>query len=62
MPYDNGEVVRSLASITRQVPAFALDVGDHVEELAEAVDRVLDEVTGADVGERHSDTARGGPA
>lgn len=60
MPYDNGEVVRSLASITRQVPAFALDVGDHVEELAEAVDRVLDEVTG--MGKRHSGTASGDPA
>jgi hypothetical protein len=51
MPYDNGAVVHSLAALTRRVPAFALDVGDRVEELADAIDRVLDEVADPYVGE-----------
>jgi hypothetical protein len=58
MPYDNGSVVRSLAVLTRGVPAFALDVGDRVEELAEAIDRVLDEVADTRVEERCTLTLR----
>lgn len=59
MPYDNGAVVRSLAVLTRSVPAFALDVGDRVEELAEAIDRVLDDVAGTHAEERHALTLGG---
>jgi hypothetical protein len=47
MPFDDGEVMRALAAVARVVPAFALDVGDHPGELAEAVDRVLEQVSGA---------------
>lgn len=43
MPFDGGEVMRSLAGVVRALPAFALDVGDDPAELAEAVDRVLDQ-------------------
>jgi hypothetical protein len=45
MPFDDGRVVGSLATVARSVPAFALDVGDHTAELAQAIDRVLDAVT-----------------
>ncbi|HEX5852078.1 MAG TPA: hypothetical protein VFY36_03185 [Solirubrobacteraceae bacterium] len=49
MPFDEGQVFASLASLARRVPAFALDVGDEPEELAQAVDSVLDLVAeGAD--------------
>ena len=47
MPYDGGEVMGSLAAVVRAVPAFALEVGDDPAELAEAVDRVLEEVGGS---------------
>ena len=42
MPFDDGAVVRSLASVVRRVPCFGLLVGDHPAELADAVDRVLE--------------------
>lgn len=42
MPFDDGQVVGSLAAVARRVPAFALDVGDDPDELAQAVERVLD--------------------
>lgn len=44
MPYDDGAVVASLATVARSVPAFLLEVGDDVEELVVAIDRVLDTV------------------
>ncbi len=44
MPYDDGAVVASLAAVARSVPAFVLDVGDDVQELPGAIDRVLDTV------------------
>jgi hypothetical protein len=44
MPYDDGAVVSSLATVARSVPAFVLDVGDDVEGLAPAIDRMLDAV------------------
>jgi hypothetical protein len=59
MPYDKGSVVRSLAALTRGVPAFALDVGDRVEELAQALDRVLEEVGGTRMDERRVPALRG---
>ncbi len=46
MPFDDGQVVGSLAALARRVPAFALDVGDDPDELAQAIDRVLDAVAG----------------
>lgn len=46
MPFDRGRVVGSLAALVRQVPAFALDVGDDPGALAPAVERVLDSVAG----------------
>lgn len=51
MPFDGGEVMGALADVARAVPAFALDVGDDLDELAQAVDRVLDTVAG---GEEHT--------
>jgi hypothetical protein len=50
MPFDDGAVVASLATLARTVPAFALDVGDDVEELAPAISRVLDLAGAADRG------------
>jgi hypothetical protein len=47
MPFDDGQVFGSLAAVTRKVPAFALDVGDEPDELAQAVERVLDIVAGS---------------
>jgi hypothetical protein len=44
MPYDDGAVVASLAAVARSVPAFSLEVGDDVQELVDAIDRVLDQV------------------
>ena len=44
MPFDDGAVVGSLAALTRRVPCFALDVGDDLVEVADAVDRVLEGV------------------
>jgi hypothetical protein len=44
MPFDDGRAVRSLADVARRVPAFALDVGDHPDELAQALDEVLEAV------------------
>jgi hypothetical protein len=43
MPFDRGEAMSSLAGVVRQVPCFALDIGDNMEELAGTVDRALDE-------------------
>jgi hypothetical protein len=43
MPFDGGRVMGALAAAARAVPAFALDVGDDPRELAQAVDRALDE-------------------
>jgi hypothetical protein len=42
MPFDDGAVVASLAEVARGVPAFGLDVGDDIDELANAIDDVLD--------------------
>ncbi len=44
MPYDDGAVVASLATVARSVPAFLLEVGDDVQELVGAIDEVLDTV------------------
>lgn len=44
MPYDDGAVVASLAAVARSVPAFLLEVGDDVQDLVLAIDRVLDTV------------------
>jgi hypothetical protein len=44
MPFDDGAVVASLAALVRRVPCFALDVGDGVAELADAVEQVLEQV------------------
>ena len=46
MPFDDGQVVSSLAAVARHVPAFGLDVGDDPDELAQALERVLDAVAG----------------
>ncbi len=51
MPFDDGQVVGSLAALARRVPAFALDVGDDPDELAQAIDRVLDAVGGGEEAE-----------
>jgi hypothetical protein len=51
MPYDGGEVLAALATVARAVPTFSLDVGDDPAELAQAVDRVLETVGGAELGE-----------
>jgi hypothetical protein len=45
MPFDEGQVFGSLATLARSVPAFALDVGDDPGELAHAIDTVLDIVS-----------------
>jgi hypothetical protein len=45
MPFDEGQVFGSLASVARSLPAFALDVGDEPGELAHAIDEVLDVVS-----------------
>jgi len=42
IPFDDGAVVRSLATVVRRVPCFALSVGDRPAEIAQAVDRVLE--------------------
>lgn len=42
MPFDDGQVVRSLAAVARRVPAFGLDVGDDPDELAHALEHILD--------------------
>jgi hypothetical protein len=42
MPFDDGQVVSSLAAVARRVPAFGLDVGDDPGELAGALERILD--------------------
>lgn len=42
MPFDDGQVVRSLAAVARRVPAFGLDVGDDPDELARAIESILD--------------------
>jgi hypothetical protein len=47
MPFDDGEVVASLAAVARGVPAFGLDVGDDLAELAQAIGRVLDAAAAA---------------
>ncbi len=47
MPFDGGEVMRSLAGVVRAVPAWALDVGDDPAELAEAVHCVLEQAGSA---------------
>jgi len=44
MPYDEGRAVGSLAGVVRRVPAFGLDVGDDPDELAQALEHVLDTV------------------
>jgi hypothetical protein len=44
MPFDGGAVFAALAAVVRQVPCYALDVGDDPAELASAVDRVLEPV------------------
>jgi hypothetical protein len=44
MPFDDGQVVSSLAAVARRVPAFGLDVGDDPDELAQALEHVLDNV------------------
>ncbi len=44
MPFDDGQAVGSLANVARRVPAFGLDVGDDPDELAQALERVLDAV------------------
>ncbi len=48
MPFDDGQVVASLAAVARRVPAFGLDVGEDPRELAQAIDRVLDTVAGVE--------------
>ncbi len=48
MPFDDGQAARSLAVLARQMPAFALDVGDESEELVQALDEILDLVTAGD--------------
>ena len=42
MPLDNGAALPLLAEVVRQVPCFALDVGDDEDELAPALDQLLD--------------------
>ena len=44
-PFDDVGVLRSLADLARQLPCFALDVGDEVAAVARAVDRILAELT-----------------
>jgi hypothetical protein len=51
MPFDDGEVVRSLATLARGLPAFSLDVGDDPDELARALRDVLDAVAERDASE-----------
>jgi hypothetical protein len=46
MPYDDGAAVASLGALARAVPAFALDVGDDLDEVPAALDRVLDAAEG----------------
>lgn len=41
LPFDDGEVVATLADVVRRVPCFALGVGDDARELAAAVDDAL---------------------
>jgi hypothetical protein len=48
MPFDDGQAVSSLAAVVRRVPAFGLDVGDDPDELARALERVLDAVAGGE--------------
>jgi hypothetical protein len=45
MPYDRGAVVSSLASVVRQVPCFALDVGDDQASVTDAVSRAIEQAT-----------------
>jgi hypothetical protein len=40
-PFGGGEVVAALADVVREVPCFALDVGDDVAELAALVQETL---------------------
>jgi len=48
MPFDDGQAVASLAAVARRVPAFGLDVGDDPDELAQALERVLDALDGGE--------------
>jgi hypothetical protein len=41
LPFDDGEVVATLAGVVRQVPCFGLEVGGDPRELAAAVDEAL---------------------
>jgi len=41
LPFDEGEVVATLAGVVRRVPCFGLQVGDDPRELAAAVDDAL---------------------
>ena len=45
MPFDDGAVLRSLATLVRGVPCFTLEVGDHPAELAHAIEHVLEQTT-----------------
>ena len=45
LPFDDGAALASLAAVVRQVPCFALDVGDDMAELASAVEQTLEQVT-----------------
>lgn len=45
MPYDGDAVLASLALVVRRVPCFGLDVGGEETGLADAISRVLDQVT-----------------
>ncbi len=45
MPYDRGAVVSSLAGVVRQVPCFALDVGDDQAGVTDAVTSAIEQAT-----------------
>jgi hypothetical protein len=46
LPFDEGEVVTTLATLVRRVPCFALSVGDDPRQQAEAVDEALARAAG----------------
>jgi hypothetical protein len=46
LPFDEGEVVATLAEVVWRVPCFALEVGDDAQELAAAVDQALAQAVG----------------